>query len=123
MLTKKINLKDDEESLLQILSLQSKYMFTLKEIQNLIKTLGFQKNFGIVFELIDNLEVSVIPNSSKDGGLKHLYKISLKEVDEKYYPVIKVFLKKLSKVINVWKTNIDVEVEAEILNREEKLFF
>lgn len=90
-------LNEDAEGLLQFLSLQRKPTFTLEEIGFLLKGLGniAKSPFQAIPQLLDKLEIALVPQSRKIGGVKTIYHLSLKEFDDSYRPLVELFLKKL----------------------------
>lgn len=119
------SLRLDGDGLLKVLSLQKKPVFNLDEVMFLLKAMGSldKSPFQNIPPLLQKLDVVSVPSGKKSGGLKHIYQIRVKEVDDSTRPLVEMFLKYLLLLLQACSANAMVALKVQIAGSEETLEF
>ncbi len=113
-------LKDDAEGLLQFLSLQKKSIFDLQEILFLLKSLGclYNNRFQEISSFLQDVQVNIIPQSKKIGGIKYVYHITFKEFELSYRPFVELFLKHTLILLQTCSADSTVALKVRLSTQE-----
>jgi type VI secretion system protein ImpG len=118
-------LKDHFESLLRIVSLKSQRFLNHEEIVFLLEALGADRNqsFRRLLRAMTSTDIQQQPYGRQSKSTKHVYRITLQNLDANLLPAANLFFAKVLELLSVWSIEEVVELIVEIPNLERTLTF
>ena len=115
----------DVDSMLQLLAMQKKPVFTLQEVQCLLKVLGsiHKSHFREILDFIKGMQVTTQHRAGNASGPNNIYLFEFKEFDTSYRARVEVFLRKLTYMLNSFCSEGIVTVKAKVASSLDEIDF
>ncbi|WP_437760859.1 type VI secretion system baseplate subunit TssF [Sorangium sp. So ce1389] len=110
------DMEDDQESLLELLSLKNQRFLGVDELRFLLRVIGAkaQPQFDRLVSSLARVEVSSKPFAKSTSGFKYVYQIELDGLNPSDMPRVELFCGKLLDILSAWSVEEVVELVAKV---------